>query len=208
MANPAKDLIGQTFGFLTVTKRAGTTVNTVNQCATWKCECKCGNVVIRRSQYLRAPHRTHPRSCGCQHGNRTHGGSHSVLFYKWEGMRERCYNPSCKDYRNWGARGITMCKRWRDSFKNFRADMEATYRPGLSLGRKDNNGPYSPQNCRWETAKQQANNTRRSVFIDTPKGRMTVTQAAEAYSLKKVTLHARLYRYGWTVARALNLSTT
>lgn len=134
--------------------------------------------------------------------------TNTVLYFKWAGMRERCYTPSCKDYKNWGARGITVCLRWRDSFLNFQADMAPTYKPGLTLGREDNNGPYSPENCRWETAKQQANNTRCNVFIETPKGRMTVKQAAEAYGIKPVTLHARLRRYGWTVDRALNLCTT
>ena len=134
--------------------------------------------------------------------------SNTVLFYKWVGMRERCYSPSCKDYKNWGARGITVCARWRRSFENFYDDVGASYQPGLSLGRINNDKGYSPQNCRWETAEQQANNTRNSVFIATPKGRMTIKQAARAYNIKPVTLYARLRRYNWTVSRALNLSTT
>lgn len=208
MANPAKNLIGQTFGFLTVIQREGTTVGTITKCATWKCQCTCGNIVVRRSQYLRAPHRTHPRSCGCHHGNRTHGMSNTVLFYKWSGMLDRCYNTSCKDFKNWGARGITVCARWRKSFENFYLDMGSTYKPGLSLGRINNSKGYSPHNCRWETAKEQSNNTRCNIFINTPKGRMTIKQAAEAYKIKPITLYARIRRYGWTTQRALNLSTT
>lgn len=134
--------------------------------------------------------------------------SNTALFYKWSGMRERCYNPSCKDFKNWGARGITVCTRWLDSFKNFYSDMAPAYKPGLTLGRVDNSKGYNPKNCRWETAKEQANNTRSNIVIDTPKGQLTIKQAAEAYGIRPVTLYARLRRYGWTTSRALNLSTT
>ena len=208
MANPAKNLLGQRFGYLVVTARAGTTKNTATKCATWECLCDCGNTVIRRSQYLRAKTRPHPRSCGCQHGNKKHGMSNTKLFYKWSGMLDRCYNPSSKDYKNWGARGITVCKRWRNSFENFHSDMGASYLPGLSLGRINNNKGYTPKNCRWETARQQANNTRYNIHIKTPAGMMTIKEASRIYNVPYGTLYARIRRYNWTINRALNLSTT
>lgn len=202
MGNPAKDLTGQRFGYLTVIERNGTSTGKVQK-ARWLCKCDCGNTVTRESQYLRSKHRTTPRSCGCHHGNETHKMSYTPLFSVWTGMKRRCLQPKDKDWHNYGARGITVCERWRDSFENFYADLHEGYQKGLTLDRIDVNGPYSPENCRWATPEQQGNNTRTNVFIDTPKGRMTVSQAARAFGVKVVTLQARLWRYGWSVERAL-----
>lgn len=198
----AKDLTGQRFGYLTVIKRAGVSSG-VNRTARWLCKCDCGNEVERVSQYLRAKHRTTPRSCGCHHGNETHKMSDSRPYRIWSHMRRRCANPGDKDFGNYGARGIVVCAEWEASFDQFWADMGPTYSPLLTLDRIDVNGPYSPTNCRWATVKQQANNTRVNRVIQTPTGEMTVAQAAEAYGVKKVTLRARLNRYGWSVESAL-----
>ena len=207
MANPALDLIGLRFGFLTVIQRAGSSQGRTTK-ALWRCQCDCGNTVVRESQYLRSKHRPLPRHCGCQHGNKTHGMSGTRLFNLWTKMLSRCSYAHDKDYKNYGGRGITVCKRWQGSFELFWTGMGPSYRHGLSLERRNNNRGYSPTNCYWATTKQQSNNTRRNVFIQTPIGRMTIKQAAEAYNIKPVTLYARLRRYKWPVQRALNLSTT
>lgn len=204
MANPAKNLLGQTFGYLTVIERAGTTQGISTQCATWLCQCLCGNQVVRRSQYLRTKHRKHPRSCGCHHGNETHKMSKTAVFSNYHSMVRRCYDPKDKDFKNYGARGITVCERWQTSFENFWADMGTTHKSGLTLDRIDNNGPYSPENCRWATTKEQGRNTRVNVLIDTPEGRMTIAEAAERRGMQAQTLNARLNRYKWPIGRALN----
>ena len=211
MAMPAKDLTGQRFGFLTVIRRAGSTDRgSGSKCATWLCRCDCGNEVVRVSQYLRSKHRTKPKHCGCKygttettHGNATHKMARSRPFQIWTNMRRRCADQRDKDWRNYGARGVQVCERWSESFENFWVDMGPTYQPGLTLDRTDNDGPYSPENCRWATTKEQSNNTRVNTMVETPLGEMTMTQAAETWGLKVVTVYARVNRYGWTLEQAL-----
>ena len=198
----ALDLTGQTFGFLTALSRQGTSAGK-NKKARWLCRCCCGNTVVRESQYLRTKHRAAPRHCGCQHGNKTHGMTSARPYQIWSKMRGRCLNPSDKDWPRYGARGITVCPTWAQSFDAFWADMRSTYQRTLSLERMDNNGPYSPENCRWATASEQSSNTRSTVWLDTPRGRMTLEAAALAYGLRSVTLAARLNRYKWPLEKAL-----
>jgi hypothetical protein len=112
-------------------------------------------------------------------------------------MIARCERPLTKGYEQYGGRGITVCDRWHD-FDAFWLDMGKTWRPGLSLDRfPDQDGNYEPSNVRWATKKQQADNRSTNRLIDTPKGRMNVTQAAAAFGLSEKTLFSRL-RYGWT----------
>lgn len=203
MTNPALDLAGSQFGFLTVLRRAGTSLR--GNRALWECVCICGRAVVRESQSLRSKQRPNPKHCGCRRGEhiQTHGMTHSRPYRIWLHMRRRCCDPSHKDFRNYGARGIMVCPAWMDSFLGFWADMAEGYAPALTLGRMDNNGPYSPENCRWETVKTQSNNTRNNVVLETSKGRMTLTQAAEMFGIPKGTLHARISRYGWAIDAAL-----
>ena len=84
-------------------------------------------------------------------------------YQAWRGARSRCHDSTNRDYPKWGGRGITMCEKWRNSYKEFLNSMGRRPGKGYSLDRKDNNGNYEPGNCRWTTRSEQASNTRHSI---------------------------------------------
>lgn len=88
----------------------------------------------------------------------------SPIYRTWEHMIERCENKRCKSYRLYGARGIKVCERWRNSYDDFCRDMGPRPSPFHSLDRIDSNGNYEPNNCRWATIQQQNRNTSKNVL--------------------------------------------
>ena len=208
MPMPVNDLTGQTFGYLTILRREGLCNRKKSRRATWLAKCVCGEQVVVIGANICSTKRGALKSCGCRRGEMlvaardTHGMTGHPAWVTWSNMRSRCTNPKDKDWRNYGARGITVCVRWRDSFANFWADMGPTWQEGLTLDRRRNAGNYTPTNCRWATVQEQSNNRRGNVMVRTPKGTMTVVQAARLYGIKPVTLYARI-RWGWPVHKAL-----
>ena len=171
------DLIGQKYGKLTVISYAGRKQSGENQKKTmWLCKCECGNEKIVAGAELRNGHTT---SCGCVHKkmvgdiNRKHNLSNRCYLYGiWKSMKGRCNNPKDKSYKNYGARGIKVCKDWQDDFMSFynwshqNGYNEEKTKNGLNIltiDRKDNNGDYSPENCQWITNKEQAKNKRNTM---------------------------------------------
>lgn len=138
---------------------------------------------------------------GHKHGHAVKGRE-TRTYRTWTQMLSRCRNSNHKDYKGYGARGISVCDRWLE-FGNFLADMGE--RPEeTTIDRKDTNGNYCLSNCRWATQKQQHRN-KRSNRIITYKGTSMCFQAwADHLNMSKHTLHTRLNQLGWSMERAVN----
>ena len=143
---------GRYFGYLLVTGYSHTGDDGALH---WKTVCVCGKTKTVIGRNLR---RGASRSCGCRQGNWIHGGTKNTMYNTWKSMKKRCFSRLHPSYINYGARGITVCDRWL-YFPDFYEDM-GDCPAGLSLDRIDNDGNYEPDNCKWSTPKEQANNRR------------------------------------------------
>ena len=191
MPNPHQ-LAGKIFGRLTVLDK----YEARNKIRFWLCRCECGNEKFIATASLTKGKTT---ACGCRQfaGNhQTHGMTGTRIHGIWKGIKGRCNNPSASYYENYGGRGIKVCERWMESFENFLADMGPTYQNDLTIERRDNNGDYEPDNCCWADRMEQGRNSRKVVLIDTPKGRMHLSEAARSFGLSITGLHRRI-KLGW-----------
>lgn len=192
----AKQLDGQVFGRLTVIER----FRSRNGRVTWLCRCECGRLHEAVSHALTSGH---TKSCGCwkeerntstppTHGHASRRSGLSPTYQSWRGMWTRRTNSNVKSYKDYGGRGVQICKRWED-FENFLADMGE--RPeGRTLDRVDVNGNYEPSNCRWATRKEQATNSRRVRRYEYRGKSYLVGELAEMAGVANRTMGQRLLR--------------
>lgn len=176
--------IGKEYGYLTVEKQVTP--------FKYLCTCRCGTECIVWGTRV---DKGWSRSCGCRFrkGMLKHGLSNLPEYAIWLAMRQRCLNPNHPNFHRYGGRGITICVEWED-FAIFLRDMG--YRPadGLSLERRDNNGPYSPENCYWATKLDQANNTSTNAILVCQGLARTVSQWARELGIKANTIIYRKRR--------------
>ena len=160
----AKDISGLTFGRLTAIACVSKIKSGLNQ---WLCICSCGTETVTTQKSLA---NGGTQSCGCiadelfrknfiEHDTSTHGLSKTPEYKTWKGIRARCTNPNEPNYKYYGGRGISVCKRWQ-TFENFISDMGKRPTPKHSIDRINNMGNYTNHNCRWATHTQQMRNTR------------------------------------------------
>lgn len=201
-----KYLIGQKKERLTLLERKG-------GIGVFKCECgeikeiKVYNVFKGSTS-----------SCGCLNielstkrivgHNTKHGLSKiSPVRSVYYSMKARCYRKTCKEYPNYGLRGISICEEWLNSLEKFHIwSLSNGYKKGLEIDRIDVNGNYEPSNCRWITKKEQNSNKRNTLYVDFKGGKIKFVDLLKLTNIKKATIYSRIYKYGLSAEEALSLN--
>lgn len=190
------DLMGQTFGKLEVVRKFEQKGPRGE--IKWLCRCECGEEKVILAHSLRLGRTT---SCGCvgKSFHKTHGMERTRIYNTWAQMLARCNNPNSTSYKNYGAKGIKVCDRWRD-FRNFYADM-GDKQAGQTLDRIDTSKGYEPGNVRWATWTQQ-NRNKPSGKLLMWCGKLTpMAEVAELAGVKRKVLENRI-RLGMSVEDA------
>lgn len=156
--------------------------------ATFRCDC--GREIELPVQVVMRGRR---KTCGCK--RIIHGASRTTMEYTWKSMKDRCQNPKAKEYSYYGGRGIFVCERWQ-SLANFVSDMGPHPGKQYTLDRIDNNGPYSPENCRWATRREQMLNRRNTQMVTAFGQTKPLYTWAEEFKLAPSVIKMRLKR-GW-----------
>ena len=207
------DLAGQKFGRWSVLHYQGY----IRGMALWRCRCECGNEADVPRNNLRSGKSI---SCGCYRAEdlsiriKTHGASgykgknRGPLYVTWVDMRRRCYTSTAINFPDYGARGITVCDRWRfgedgkTGYECFVADMGPKPSRAHTIERKEVNGNYEPGNCEWATRSAQARNKRNNRWVMFGGERMILQDAIKASGIPDWTVRERMAR-GWPEDRAL-----
>jgi len=203
-----KDITGQKFGRLTALRRLG---RDKNGYALWECKCDCGNIVSVTGNRLRTGN---TKSCGCYNIDkirernhtlkRKHGETHTKLFHIWTGMQTRCSNPNAINYKDYGAKGISICEEWANDFTKFRDwALKNGYSPNLTIDRIDFTGNYEPGNCRWVTVKEQNRNRSSNTLITFNGETHCIAEWAEITGIEYDALIHRLQSKNFTLEEAL-----
>jgi hypothetical protein len=169
------------------------------------CSSQVRTAGLCNAHYLRLRRHGDPRAGGrmrINHNGLSH--AHPVEHAAWDAMIYRCHDEMCADFPQYGGRGIKVCERWHGSFEAFFADMGPRPSPRHSLDRyPDNDGNYEPGNCRWATAKEQADNRRNTKRYDAGGRILTTTEIGAIAGIPSNTVFMRLERLGWSVNEVL-----
>jgi len=200
MANKNRqDITHQRFGKLVAIERM--------KDSHWLCQCDCGN---RKEIRLNNLNSGDIKSCGCLRFEKPSKYKNGVATFKTSeyyilaAMMDRCYNQNNKKYSDYGGRGIKVCDRWLKDKRNFLLDMGPKPGPKYSIDRINNDGDYSPENCKWATRIEQMNNTRKNVFLEYNGKRMTVSQWGRELNINTQTLWGRI-NAGWSNEKILTV---
>jgi hypothetical protein len=199
LTNSTQTKAGDKFGYLTVLA-VGQIPGTHQYYSV--CQCDCGSEPKRIKSASMVAGIT--QSCGCyqKEQSTTHGLSKNPHYKRWGNMMDRCFNPECHSYADYGGRGITVCEAWRDPAV-FISQLPEGFKPGDQLDRINNNGNYEPGNVRWATPKVNSGN-RRSCHVLEYKGEaLTMTEWSKRTGLVLQTIWERIVVHNWTIERAL-----
>lgn len=169
----------------------------------WLFSCDCGKQATLGLENVRSGI---TKSCGClrieqtaarslKHGHSV-GRKSSRTLKSYQHAKSRCFNPADEKFPHYGGRGITMCKRWADDFSAFLEDM-GECPEGMSIGRKDVDKDYTPDNCRWETTAQQARARTDNVWVVRGDDKMVLKDFAALMGVPYKALHYRVRYKGF-----------
>ena len=200
---PTKDLLNNTFGRLTVITK-GIPDKYGKTC--WFCKCSCGSIKSITAQSLIKKLTT---SCGCFHKEqvskikKTHGVSRTTLYKVFKNMEDRCYKKDDPNFKYYGNRGIIIEDEWKNNVLNFvKWSKENGYKKGLQIDRINNDGNYSPENCRWTTGKENSNNKRNNHKLDYNGEILTLRQFSIRYDINYSTLQRRVSK-NWSFEKLI-----
>lgn len=166
------------------------------------CRCDCGTIKEVRYDGIKCGS---TKSCGCLRKRKitTHGMTNTRLYNIWHKMKERCYNRNHVHYHNYGGRGIAVCDQWKNNFQNFyNWAMHNGYSDNLTIDRKDDDGNYTPENCRWATPMEQQNNLRNNRIICAMGKSQSIARWSAEMSIPYSTIYSRLCG-GWNEEDAI-----
>lgn len=201
-----KRVIGKKFGRLTVLEYAYTGNNYHKY---FTCICDCGKITTVDMKHLLYGK---IKSCGClwednkHEYKKIHGDSKKDLYYRWLSMKRRCNKKDDERYKDYGGRGITICKEWME-YGNFKEwALKNGYEKNLEIDRINNNKGYSPSNCHFVTALENNRNKRNNVYITYNGKTMTISQWSLETGISNSTISARIKKLGWDGIRAITQS--
>lgn len=206
-------IVGKKYGRLKVVSFSHTEIKTLSTSGRkyynhfYECECECGNKCLVLKQCLISGH---TQSCGCLQKDlaakcqTTHGKCGGKLYNTWLNMKARCSNEKLPEYKNYGGKGIKVCKEWQNDYENFyNWAMSNGYKEELSIDRIDNSKGYNPENCRWATREEQANNMTTNIKIEYQGEIHTMKQWSKMLGISYSALRYRKNKLNLTPLQAL-----